>query len=46
LLHLSSMVEIQPLAVSLDELPWLVMLGWYLTVMMQMDSAAVVAASA
>jgi hypothetical protein len=46
LLHLSSMVEIQPLAVSLDELPWLVMLGWYLTVMMQMDSAALVAASA
>jgi hypothetical protein len=43
--HLSSRVEIQPGATALDELPWLVMLGWYLTVMLHMDSASVVAAT-
>jgi len=42
--HLSSMVEIQPAAASLKELPWLVILGWYLTVMMHMDAAAAAAA--
>jgi hypothetical protein len=40
IVHLSSMVDIQPAAASLSELPWLVALGWYLTVMMHMDSAA------
>lgn len=45
LLHLSSQVDIQPAAASLPELPWLVMLGWYLTVMLHTDSAAVAAAS-
>jgi hypothetical protein len=43
-LHLSATVEIQPNAVSMPELPWIVMLGWYLIVMMNTD-AAVIAAS-
>jgi hypothetical protein len=46
MLHMSSAVEIHPLAKDLAELPWMVPLGWYLTVMMHMDSAAVVAATA
>ena len=40
ILHCSSMVHIEPAAASLDELPWLVALGWYLTLMMHADSAA------
>ena len=40
LIHLSALVEIQREAIGLAELPWLVMLGWYLIVMMNMDSAA------
>lgn len=40
LIHLSARVEIQRQAIELAELPWLVMLGWYLIVMMHMDSAA------
>lgn len=40
LLHLSATVEIQPDAAAMPELPWLVMFGWYLVVMMHMDSAA------
>jgi hypothetical protein len=46
ILHLSSEVEIRPAAASMPELPWLVILGWYLTVMMHSDSAAVVAVTA
>jgi hypothetical protein len=46
MLHMSSAVEIHPLAEDLAELPWMVLLGWYLTVMMHMDSAAAVAATA
>ena len=42
-LHLSSAVEVHAAAVSLPELPWLVILGWYLTVMMHADAAIVVA---
>lgn len=38
LLHLSATVEIQPNAVSMPELPWMVMLGLYLIVMMQTDA--------
>lgn len=38
--HLSATVEIQPDANGMPELPWIVMLGWYLTVMMYMDSAS------
>lgn len=40
--HASSIVDVRPEARSLDELPWMVLLGWYLTVMMQRDTAAVV----
>jgi hypothetical protein len=40
LIHLSAQVEIQQAAIELAELPWMVMLGWYLIVMMNMDSAA------
>ena len=40
LIHLSAQVEIQQEAIGLAELPWMVMFGWYLIVMMQMDSAA------
>lgn len=46
LIHLSAAVEILPGAASLPELPWLVLLGWYLTVMMHMDSAAAGGAAA
>jgi hypothetical protein len=39
LIHLSAQVEVQQQAIELEELPWMVMLGWYLIVMMNMDSA-------
>lgn len=43
LVHLSAKVEIQPNAAGVPELPWIVMLGWYLAVMMYMDTAAMAA---
>ncbi len=45
--HLSSEVEILPEARALSELPVLILFGWYLAVMLYMDSsaAAVVAAT-
>lgn len=39
-LHMSSETEILPIARNIPELPWMVMLGWYLTVMMLMDNTA------
>jgi hypothetical protein len=42
MLHISSKVEIHALAKDIAELPWMVLLGWYLTVMMYMDYAATV----
>ena len=39
--HLSSDVEVHEAAQSLPELPWMIMLGWYLTVMQYSDSIAV-----
>lgn len=42
-IHLSSTVEIQPTAVGMPELPWLVPFGWYLAVLMYMDSSGTVA---
>jgi hypothetical protein len=39
-LHLSSLVEIQPAAAPLPELPWLVALGWYLAVLLHHDSGS------
>jgi hypothetical protein len=43
LIHLSATVEIQQQAIALGELPWMVMLGWYLIVMMNQDAAAAAA---
>ena len=43
MLHMSSAVEIHTPAKDMAEMPWMVLLGWYLTVMMYMDSAAVAA---
>lgn len=40
LVHLSAKVEIQPHAAAMSELPWVVMFGWYVAVMMYMDSAS------
>ena len=40
LIHLSAQVKIRREAIGLVELPWMVMLGWYLIVMMNMDTAA------
>jgi hypothetical protein len=40
LLHLRATVGIDPEAAATPELPWMVILGWYLMVMMQMDDAA------
>jgi len=42
-LHMSSATEIHPIAKNIPELPWMVMLGWYLTVMLHMDTAAAAA---
>ena len=42
ILHLSSDVQVHADAAALTELPWLVMLGWYLTVMQHNDAAVVV----
>jgi hypothetical protein len=40
------MVDILPAAASVGELPRLIVLGWYLTVMQRSDMAAVVDAGA
>jgi hypothetical protein len=45
MLHMGAVTEIHPPAKALPELPWMVLLGWYLTVMMHMDSAAAAAAA-
>jgi uncharacterized membrane protein YccF (DUF307 family) len=42
-MRLSATVTIEPQAANLPELPWMVMLGWYLMVMMHMESASAVA---
>lgn len=41
LFHLSSTVEVHDAAKALPELPWLLMLGWYLTVMLHRDVTVV-----
>jgi hypothetical protein len=43
LLHVSCAVEVHDAARSMPELPWLVMLGWYLAIMMHRDAAVVAA---
>lgn len=40
LFHLNATVEIEPRAARLEQLPLIVMLGWYLIVMMNSDAAA------
>jgi hypothetical protein len=42
---LSGEMQILPAARSLPELPWIVMLGWYLAVMMHRDDSAAVVAT-
>jgi hypothetical protein len=44
LLHMSSTMEVHPLARDIPELAWMVSLGWYLTIMMYEDSAAMAGA--
>ena len=46
LVHLSATVEVQPDAAGMPELPWIIMFGWYLTVMMYMDTASTAGAVA
>ena len=45
-LHMSSAITIHPQAEDLPDLPWLVMLGWYLKVLMHRDQTAAVTAAA
>ena len=40
IIHASATVQVHDAARSLAELPWLVMLGWYLCVMLRRDSVA------
>jgi hypothetical protein len=40
---LSAAVEIEPAGAELRELPWLVLLGWYVAVMLHQDSSMVAA---
>ena len=44
IVHLSAELEIELAARKWAELPWIVMLGWYLLVMMQSDATAAAAA--
>jgi hypothetical protein len=46
LVHLSATVEIQPDAAGVPELPWVVMFGLYLAVMMSSDTASTAGAVA
>lgn len=39
-IHLSAAVAVHPSVARWPELPWLVMLGWYLMVMMEVDAAS------
>jgi hypothetical protein len=40
MLRMSAEVEVHDLAKDMAEIPWMVLLGWYLSVMMSMDYAA------
>jgi hypothetical protein len=44
-LHMSAAVHIPAHTAEIAQMPWIVPLGWYLAVMMYMDSAAAVAAT-
>ena len=41
--HSSAQVVIQPVALTIPELPWLVILAWYLSILMNQDAAAAAA---
>lgn len=43
LVHLSADVEVESQAIQISELRWMVLFGWYLTVMMHMDSGTAAA---
>lgn len=43
--HFSAKVDVMPDFARLAELPWLVMLGWYLRILISWDSAAAVSAT-
>lgn len=43
MLHMSSETVIHPIARDVPEVPWMVMLGWYLTIMMYVDSSVMAA---
>ena len=45
-LHMSSSVQIHEPARTIAELPWMSLLGWYLTVLMHVDKMAMAAAAA
>jgi hypothetical protein len=45
ILHLSAEMVIEPAALAYPELPWIPLLGWYLVVMLYMDSASTIAAT-
>jgi hypothetical protein len=45
MIHASAEVSVAPQATGLAELPWLVIFGWYLVVIMRRDSAAAAAAT-
>jgi hypothetical protein len=45
LIHLSAEVETGESSRNVPEMKWVIMLGWYLTVMMYMDSAIIAAAT-
>ncbi len=44
-LHMSSFVQIHEAARGIPELPWMTLLGWYLTVLMHADRMAMAAAA-
>lgn len=44
-LHVSGLVEIAPRMRDIAEMPWMVLLGWYLVMMMQMDSGTAATAA-
>jgi len=46
LIHSSATVDVEPNAVSVPELPWVIMLGWYLVVMMHIDATTAAAVAA
>jgi hypothetical protein len=43
-IHSSAQVVIQPAALTIPELPWMVILAWYLSILMHQDAAVAAAA--